>query len=340
VLNAPVYIGRIVHNGNDHAGRHQRIIDDATWAKAQALTAANGQTRRGRAPAGNHLLSGGMMVCTCGSPMWSSTVRQKGREAREQYKCSRREKHGPEACDQVPINREPVDEAVWRFFEDVVLDAEATKALLADESNARAEQTRADLKRAERDVTTADRRLVKVRDDYQNERIPVSDWNSQRPDLEAKLAAARERVQHLGAKLESDLVNAQAIDAQIAAVLALTRSEVILQVRSDAAKSTEALRGTLRRLFSGFELLSPAHPFGAAREHDDGEDHDDGVVWQGRDPVRVIADSSRNVSDLMLQPRLRVESLRIDGGPGEGFPSFDRSTLPAPDTESKRLTST
>lgn len=46
LLSNPIYVGEIHHRGQIHAGRHQTIIDRATWDNVQQLLADNLQGER------------------------------------------------------------------------------------------------------------------------------------------------------------------------------------------------------------------------------------------------------------------------------------------------------
>jgi site-specific DNA recombinase len=74
LLRAPVYAGLVEVNGKTYPGKHEAIIDDGLWRKAQQLREAGARSQRGKTPTANHLLAGGMLRCgRCGGAMYAHT---------------------------------------------------------------------------------------------------------------------------------------------------------------------------------------------------------------------------------------------------------------------------
>jgi hypothetical protein len=101
----------------------------------------------------------------------------------EVYLCSTRDRYGgSERCDQPPLQRALVDEAVLHHFEEQAFDLDATKAQLATAWNRRLTEARALREQAEREAQEAEERYLRVRRDYQDGHIGASDWREHRAE--------------------------------------------------------------------------------------------------------------------------------------------------------------
>ena len=56
ILQSPIYVGRVPHKDTSYPGEHEAIIDEATWAAAQALRARRSMFAGNLAPSPNFLL--------------------------------------------------------------------------------------------------------------------------------------------------------------------------------------------------------------------------------------------------------------------------------------------
>lgn len=102
-------------------------------------------------------------------------------------------------CEQPPVRRHVIDEAIWRFVTETALDLEATRALVADQHRANVAEAAALREQAQRDQATAEARLTRVRRDYQDGRLDAEDWRDQRDELTAELEAAQAKLERLTA---------------------------------------------------------------------------------------------------------------------------------------------
>ena len=148
ILRNPVYVGRIRYDGETFPGHHEPLIDERHMARVQDLLDARPQKGRGRPPAGQHLFRGGMLRCECGEAMVPRT-----NGGYQMYYCNGRSKLGRDFCEMPHVRRRDIDEAVYRYFEQVALDVEATRRTIAearDRSSRRSEPARAGRARARR----------------------------------------------------------------------------------------------------------------------------------------------------------------------------------------------
>lgn len=314
ILTNPLYAGLIRDREKLIAGRHKPIISRARWEEAQAQREARARiSRRGRPPAGRHLFRKGFLRCGgCGEAMITRSARNRDGSFNETYRC-----HGhyldPSSCSMAPQPREPIDSAVYAYFEQVGLDAEATRLELAEAAARRAGEVRALLEAAEKQADLAAERLSRVKGDYLAGELTAAEWHEFRVELELDAvasAAERKRLEGQLAAVEAgpDVSAAEAeLEDQLAKVCAAVAAGV------DEEAGIEAVREALLQLFDCFVI----HPGSPAGEGSDlvGEGHwiepvigeravegyeeklrpvlvtGMGSRWQGPRPAREGADS-------------------------------------------------
>ncbi len=304
MLKNPLYVGMVNINGKSHPAvgpdgmpTHEAIIDTDMWEKARQLRQARharpegGYKKSGRWTAGRHLLSDGLLRCTCGaamSPVTKKDKRAANREGYETYVCLKRLHHGPDACSQAPLKRELVDSAVYRYFERVALDEDATRKAFRENAAREIADVDAQLAHAERELIKADARLARVTRGWQDGVIDDAEYSEQRVELSAEREAAEAQAeQHRRRHDEiTTAIDAVDLERELAAELTRLRQAVAGQVRSDGQSGVAALRATLRRLFAGFQLTDLATP---TSWYGPGELH--GTPWApkegGKDPLNL-----------------------------------------------------
>lgn len=254
MLANPVYRGQVVHNGTIYPGRHEAIIDPATVEKIDELRESKRRTYgRGRPPAGSHLFRKGMLRCECGAAMIPRTDPNRASEPSEVYRCYGRHQD-PGSCAMAPIRRELVDDAVYRYFERVGLDVEATRDALAEARDRKLAEVRALRHGAERDVRASEERLQRIRRDYTDGTLSATDWQDLRAELEPELAATTAKLERLVAQ-EADVtgwVDLQDAEAETLRHLAEIRAAIAGEITD--AEGVEAVRAVLGRMFECFVL--------------------------------------------------------------------------------------
>jgi site-specific DNA recombinase len=266
VLANPTYRG-VVHAGKDeegesveYPGEHPVIIDPETWEKANRLRESLARTKgggKGPVPKGNHLFRHGHLRCgRCGEAMIPRTIRPRSKTGRwyEAYLCYGRVRGGPEACEQAPVRREHVDEAVFDYFSAIALDVDATRARFTRAHDERLAEARACRERAERDLLRVQAEVEKVERDYfagdlsaaTYERLLAKKGHEQ-DALEAEARLFRER--------EAEVVNAGSLshaDEAVLSYLAKLRAAVVFRVTD--ADGLDAVRAALVSTFESFML--------------------------------------------------------------------------------------
>lgn len=316
VLSNPVYAGKLRFHGETLDAKHKPIVDKDLWQRAEQLREANARTHRGRAPTANHLLAGGVLRCgRCGASMYAQTRPQRGKGVTwEAYSCSRRAKEGLDACDQPPVKRKPIDEAVWRFVTETALDLEATKRAITEHGKAQIAEVAALRDQADREVAKVQQARTKIEADYLHGALSAADYQRFSERLSTEEEAATASMTALRARHDTLTAEVEEIDVEEAllAELSAIRAEILGQAREPKHAGAQALRTSLRRLFSGFELV-PANSFGVGQVK--------GIVWP--------QDRSIVVPGYLLIPHVQPEAIDREAW------AFRREPLPLRGSEDK-----
>lgn len=95
LLSNPIYIGEIHHKGQVHAGKHEAVIDRATWGGVQRMLVANLQGERSGSRAQSPSLLAGRIFDQHGEPLVAVHANKK--QVRYRYYVSRSLQHDPNA---------------------------------------------------------------------------------------------------------------------------------------------------------------------------------------------------------------------------------------------------
>jgi hypothetical protein len=294
ILTTPLYAGLIRDGEKLIEGRHRPIIPRDHWEEAQAQREARARSSRsGRPSAGRHLFRKGFLRCGgCGEAMVTRTAHNCDGGLYETYRC-----HGhyldPNSCSVVPQPREPIDSAVYAYFEQVGLDSEATRLELAEAVARRSAEVRALLEAAEKQADLAAERLSRVKGDYLAGKLTAAEWQEFRVELDPDAmasAAERKRLEGQLAAVEAgpDVSAAEAeLEDQLGRVCAAVGGGV------DEEAGIEAVREALLQLFDSF-VIHPGSP--------EGEGSD--LVGEGRWIEPVIGERAVEGYEEKLRPVL------------------------------------
>lgn len=342
MLRNPLYMGWITHNGEsfpaqsrDGAPAHEPIIDPDTWERARQLRDSLAQAPgrgRGRRTRGSHVFTDGLLRCGCGTPMSPVTkpTRTPG-TLYEVYTCARRLHHGVNACAQPPVKRELIDTAVWRYFERVALDVDATRAAIEARAAQQLSEHDALRREAEQELTRVEESYRRIEGDYMSGALTVAQWARFEAKLNEQIDAARGQAEQHERQRRAIEATVADFDGEAAMFeeLATIRRLVAGEAQAGSRDGLESFRQALRRLFVGFELLSPARPFGS------GALSGQGPVWtaQNEDGATKLGVEG----GYALLPVVRPEAVDREGVDLEGFPALRRATLPFRDNFHSRL---
>jgi hypothetical protein len=310
ILANPIYAGRIRSGDDEFEADVDRCRSDEVHAAIQKMLANPSSVSRGRLPNGNFLFRRGMLRCgQCGYAMTSRTDR---RYRLEKYLCSGRMIHGVQFCDMPSVKRVDVDSAVYRYFEQVALDVEATREAVAEARDRKLAEVRALRDEAETEVRRAEERLARVRRDYTDGKIDAEDWREFREELGAERDAAQAEAKRLATQQREVQAWGELRDAEAETWRRLSEIRAVIAGDVRDAKGLDAVRAALGRTFEHF-IVRPSVP----RVHIE-LIADAGLVI---DPVvreQAVAGYTEN-----LRPVLRRESLKEAGGLHlEGPPIF------------------
>lgn len=256
-LRNPLYKGYVTLNGEEFPGEHEAIVSAELWEQAKQVREAAAKSRgggRGRCPKGRHLFVRGALKCgSCGESMAPITKPNKTGGTYEVYDCYGRtsKKNG---CPSRPIQRERIDSGVIDYFLAVAVDVDATRAQLEEVIERGLADVRVHLRRAEQDERQASERLARVRRDYQDGKVEADDWREQREVLVEEQRGARHKLEMMREREATIAASTVVHDAEAATLqhVADLRSIIVGDFRD--AKTVEATRAKLAKLFEGFTL--------------------------------------------------------------------------------------
>jgi DNA invertase Pin-like site-specific DNA recombinase len=283
ILQNPVYVGELSHDGGRLPGEHDALVDRSLWEDVQTLLASRQSRGRGRPSAGKHLFRKGMMRCgNCGEAIVPRT-----NGGYEMYYCNGRSKMGVAFCDLPHLRRAVIDSAVFSYFEQVGLDIDATREQLAEARGEKLSEIRALVVHAEAEKQKAEERLERVRRDYVEGDLTAADWNVFRDELEGQLQGASAAVDQLTERLSSVEAWGELADAERDTLQRLADLRCAVAGEVDDAATIEAVRPALSKLFAHFTIrrVEPG-----VRVHAE-------LAWQG------------NENDLIIEPEVREQAI-------------------------------
>jgi site-specific DNA recombinase len=129
IIKNPIYAGYAAIGDDLYAGRHEAIIDPATWQRAQAQIQSR-QSLPNRAHASRYLLTGRIVCGQCGAPMFGYRQPNRSPETRHirpyyEYYCCRGNscfQGRSKTCDNWGVKREQADEAALNALRGLALE--------------------------------------------------------------------------------------------------------------------------------------------------------------------------------------------------------------------------
>jgi len=255
ILANPAIAGLIRDGEELIEAQHEAIIPRETWDQLQALREARARShRRGRPSTGKHLFRKGFLRCgECGEAMAPRTARNRSGTLHECYLCLGR-RQDPTSCSMPPVSRAEVDAAVYRYFEQVGLDVEATREQLIAAVERKQAEVRALCEAAEREAQEADERLMRVKRDYTHGELTAAEWRELRADLAPELDAAKAEAERLRERLSATEAETAISDVETELLEQLVRIRAAVAGEVTDAAGVAAVRSALLRLFDGFVL--------------------------------------------------------------------------------------
>jgi len=254
VLRNPLYRGMVRYHGELFVGQHEAIVSDELWFTVEALrkTARRRGHAGGRPPKGSHLLTNGLLRCSCGEALRPRTE-QKRYGTWEAYLCAGRHS-GRTTCTLPAISRADVDRAVWTYFETVALDYGAMVREADERRSLRFAETTSQLGDATDELRRAEERLERVRRDYLDGELTAEQWQHFTADLEPERDAAAAAVEQLEASVAAVRDEEELADAESQTLEAIQAIRKALAGFVTGSADLPAAREALRRVFESFTL--------------------------------------------------------------------------------------
>lgn len=245
-------LGFFWHDGAWVRGRHEAIVNEATWKLAQAVSEDGRKyapNRRSGVLPKAHLFVRGMLRCPrCREAMLPRS------EGVGTYVCRGRKTWG--TCDMPILKRAEVDGAALRMFEECALDVDATRAHVERQLDDRAQEAAVLLDRAERDLAEREAALDRYDRDYTSGKLSARSFERLSGRAASELDAARAERDRLAERAASIHGTLASLDAETEALRRLTnlRSTVAGRVLS-AGSDVDALRAAIGTVFDRVVLV-------------------------------------------------------------------------------------
>jgi DNA invertase Pin-like site-specific DNA recombinase len=255
ILENPLYAGLVRDGDRLIDAQHDAIISRDRYEEAQRLRKARAQThRRGRGPVGQHLFRQGFLRHgECGGGMSPRTDRNKDGTLRETYRCNIHYSD-PVNCELTSVVREPIDTAVYEFFQRVAFDVEETRTQMRAAVEHKIDEVGGLLASAQRQAVVVRGRLERVKGDYLAGDLLAPEWRELRAELEPATEAADRECEQLAEQLTEveagpDLAG---VEAELVEQLARIRAALAGEIADSAG--VDAVRAALMRIFDHFVL--------------------------------------------------------------------------------------
>jgi DNA invertase Pin-like site-specific DNA recombinase len=314
ILDNPAYVGLVRLKGETFPGAHEPILDEATWAEAQALRdarRASASKGRGRPPKGLHLFVRGLLRCgRCGGGMVPKTNPQ----GHSYYACGRRHTYGPGACDMRTAGREQVDTAFLAFFETHVLDPAGTVAAVREEAGRRVVEAEALADQAERERAEVAAGRARADRAFLTGGIAEKDYRRLVALTDEEGAATAAEAERHRARADQLAAEAAAFDADAEAAERLVRLRQSVAGKLEAAESIAALRAAAEALCAKVELSDRVdgkrelHPYVR------------GAAWAAASALRLPSKSEATAPSPPGMRDLRARRSRMPGSRAAGEP--------------------
>jgi site-specific DNA recombinase len=143
IISNPTYAGKIRWRDEVFDGIHEPLVDEFTFAKAQAILAERSEHAKRRGNARDFLLSGLLRCGRCGKAYIGMSANGNGGRY-HYYACTGRQKYGPKACTGERLPREKLEQAVLCQLAGVYRDERLVSDALA-KATAEAERRRPEI---------------------------------------------------------------------------------------------------------------------------------------------------------------------------------------------------
>ena len=209
ILRAPYYKGEVTYRGVQYPGRHQPLIDEATWARVQEVLDARATGERSREHP--HYLKSSVFCGGCGSRLIVTMSKNRYGTVYPYFICLGRHSKG-NGCTRKAVLISVVEELVEDAYRTIQLDPEARCQI---EARLRAEiaSTRAGIDAEVWDFTTQKERLLTERtrllQAHYAGAVPLDLLKSEQDRIARQLGAIEERLSAANVAIDDVEANLQ-----------------------------------------------------------------------------------------------------------------------------------
>jgi site-specific DNA recombinase len=252
ILSSVTYIGKLKYTGEVVDARHEPIVDEELWNRAQAIRASASRRKGGRHLDGAHLLTRGLLRCPeCGSAMIPRKARQ-GVE-RERYVCSGRVADRA-SCSQPSIRRELIDEPFLAHLLDGYIDLAATKRRIEERTSSALARAREAVVEREAEVASIERALATTERDYDAGDITGKQYSARQTRLSEELEGAQNALQRARHHIEATERGSVVGDGERVLLDHLAALKAAASAQAEAAPDQAALRNVIGEIFEEVRL--------------------------------------------------------------------------------------
>jgi site-specific DNA recombinase len=237
IISNPTYVGKIRWRNKVFDGVHEPLVDEFTFAKAQAILRERSEHAKRRGNGSDFLLSGLLRCGRCGKAYIGMSANGNGGRY-HYYACSGRQKYGPKACDGERLPREKLEHAVLHQLAGVYRDEQ----LIADaltQANAQAEERRPELEQRlasiNAEITRADQSLERYYEAFEKGALSAERCEQRLTRLQARLDELRAQQAELS--LQAPHESTHAPTPADLAVVADQLEQVIAEAAPQRAKA-------------------------------------------------------------------------------------------------------
>ncbi len=164
LLTNPIYIGKVLLQGEHYEGEQERIIDPKIWSRTQRILKMNG-SNGGRGVRNRHgaLLKGILRCAPCDAAMTHSFSKKNGR-IYQYYICGQAQRLGWATCPTKSIPAEEIERCIYERIRAIGSDPE----LLEETIQAAEKQLAEQVAQVEADIRTAEKQLTRIQKEKQD----------------------------------------------------------------------------------------------------------------------------------------------------------------------------
>jgi DNA invertase Pin-like site-specific DNA recombinase len=257
VLSQPIYRGQLKSGDGFSEGRHEAIIEGELWQRVEAIRnrrtitpekgRRRGKTAAGRTPDSPHLLTGGLLRCSCGAAMLPRKAR-KGVE-RDRYVCSGRIAD-PSLCSQASIRRERIDRPLLTALLDHYIDLDGTRQRVAERAGEALTMAREAVEHAAAEAGKIERALTATERAFDAGDIDARQYGKREARLTSECEAAREALRQAQGRVESIEQSEVSTDAEAVLLQHLAALKRAVGQGVGAAPNLAAMRNVIGDLFA------------------------------------------------------------------------------------------